>query len=220
MRLHKTGHAIADTISDLIGELPDDDYDIAYGILRHEKFSEVRPWFEIDKGFWQASHYEGNYRLSFKATQPKYHITGPNNPHGLTLEPWRNSGYYTLICPPTNHVCEFFKIDLTEWLMKAHRQSIGHTIVRHKSEDRLNWNEVNKIITFNSTIGVEALRLGIPVISDPVHSTIGSYSQYILDNAMELNRDVLFNFMQGHQFKLDEKQKIVDLIRYYLEKHK
>lgn len=216
MRLHKTGHPIADTVSDLIGELPDGDYRICYGILRHRLFDGPGHWLEMDKGFWGANHYTGMYRLSYQGTQPRYHVNGPRNPHGLTLEPWRHNSGPSLICPPTSHVCQFFNIDYSSWLMGAIKQANGPYIIRHKGDSNpVDWTIISQVITFNSTIGVEALIKGIPVISDPVHSTIGSYTVDI-KSLDQLNRDELFSFMSGHQFKLSDKKSIECLIHHYL----
>jgi len=215
MRLHKTGHAIADTVSDLIGDLPDGDYRAAYGILRHDQFENGK-WFELDKGFWGGAHYAGNYRLSFVGTQPRYDPTGPREPHGLTLEPWRTQEGYTLICPPTDHVWRFFGINPDQWLWNACRQAGPNYSIRHKrNAPPVKWDEVSKVITFNSTIGVEALRRGIEVISDPVHSTIGSFTESV-KTTCDYNRNILFMLMQAHQFKLGEKEKICRLIKHYM----
>lgn len=216
MRLHKTGHPIADTVSDLIGELPDGDYRAAYGILRHNLFSGSTAWFEVDRGFWGAIHFSGLYRLSFRSTQPRYHENGPRKPHGLDLEPWRSQTGPALICPPTSHVSQFFAIDQTQWLMNAIRQANGPYIVRYKgSESPVEWDSISKVITFNSTIAIQALVKGIPVISDPIHSTVGSFTSEI-KMFDKYNRNVLFEFISAHLFKLDDKRTIWNLIEYYL----
>lgn len=82
----------------------------------------------------------------------------------------------------------------------------------------IDWPLVRRVITFNSTVGIEALRRGIPVISDPVHSTLGSYTKQI-NLVDKYSREELFRFYSAHQFKLDEKDKICRLIKYYLSKY-
>lgn len=215
MRLHKTGHPIANTISDLIGELPYGDYRICYGVLRHSLFHDGN-WFEVDKGFWDSAHYDGDYRLSYRGTQPIFDVDGPQDDHGLTLEPWRIRDGYTLILPPTGHVCQFFGIDYAAWLMMALAKSPTSGIIRHKgTSEPIDWDSIARVITFNSTLGIEALRRGIPVISDPNHSTMGSYTASI--NAIDnYDRESLFRFYKAHQFKLTEKDKICRLIQHYL----
>lgn len=215
MRLHKTGHPIADTVSDLIGELPDGDYSVVYGILRHNKFSEGK-WFECDKGFYGAKHFDGNYRISFMGTQPLYSPDYPiSEAHGLTLEPWRKQSGYALICPPTEHVCKFFKIDYTTWLMNAVRQEDNYRIRNKGCEDPIEWDGISKLVTFNSTLGVQALIKGIPVVSNQLCSTIGSFCRHI--NSIDgYDRNKVLRFMSGHQFKLGDKDKIKRLIEHYL----
>lgn len=215
MRLHKTGHAIADTVSDLIGDLPDGEYNAAYGILRHSHFGLERRYFCFDKGYWGAGHYEGTYRLAPNGTQARYSPDGPSERHGQTLEPWRNQEGYTLICPPTPHVCEFFGIDYTSWLMNTIRQHENVKIRNKGGDEPVNWSQVSKLVTFNSTIGFEALRRGIEVISNPDHSTIGSYCASI-NKTVDYDRDVLLSFCQAHQFRLSDKEKICKLVNYYM----
>lgn len=233
MRLHKTGHPIADTVSDLIGELPDEwqisdtqdlnrgqRCEIVYGILRHDKFNISGRWFEIDKGFWGANHYDGNYRISYRGTQPIYSSAAPHEGHGLILEPWRDEGEWTMICPPTDHVCEFFGIDISSWWFGAIETAKNFKepyMARDKSATiPIDWSEVRRVITFNSTVGIEALRRGIPVISDPEHSSIGSYTKIMgIDN---YDREPLFSWLSAHQFRLSNKEKICKLIKHYLTK--
>lgn len=217
MRAHKTGHQIADTVSDLMGELPDGDYKIAYGILRHKLFDGSHDkWFEIDKGYWGAGHYDGNYRVSFRGTQLRYDPHAPRKPHGLTLEPWKQQSGPALIAPPTSHVCDFFGIDYSSWLMNAISVADGPYTIRHKGDSRpLSFDGIRQVITFNSTVGFEALRYGIPVIGDPEHSTIGSYTSEI-KTIDKYCREELFSFCAGHQFKLGNKAGICRVIEHYM----
>lgn len=217
MKLHKTGHPIADTVSDLIGDLPDDNYAIAYGILRGsaEYLRSHRNWFEIDKGFWGAEHYGGNYRLSYLGTQPRYDGELARVAHDSDIRPWRRNGDYILVCPPTDHVCNFFNISPTAWLTRALREVKGVYYVRHKGDSSpIDWDGMTRLVTFNSTLGVEALRRGIPVISDPDHSSIGSYTKNL--GIDRYDREPLFSFLQAHMFKLEDKGTICRLISYYL----
>lgn len=227
MRLHKTGHSIADTVSDLIGDLPDGDYKAAYGILRHELFT-CGKWFEFDRGFWNAEHFEGNYRLSFCGTQPRYdkELFGyPERlilrPHDLDLQPWRIDGTHVLILPPTGYVCDFFKINYTSWMLEsvnmARKMSLPYIIRNKGSENPLSFDGIKKVITFNSTLAIEAIKRGIEVISDPIHSTLGSYTQEI-QKTIDYDRDAVLDFIQAHQFRLKDKDKICRLIQYYLSK--
>lgn len=218
MRLHKTGHPIADTVSDLIGDLPDGNYQISYGILRHNLFGDG-DWYCVDKGFWLASHYEGNYRIGYRGTQPKFDPSAPKEPHGLALEPWidpdKQRQYITLICPPSAHVCQFFNINYMKWLVTA-AAGIKSYHIRHKGvESPIEWDKICEVRTFNSTIAIEALKRGIPVISDPIHSSVGNFCAQ-KGTYYGYDRDELLSFLSAHQFKLTEKDKICRLVTHYL----
>lgn len=221
MKLHKTGHPIADTVSDLIGELPSGNYRAGYGILRRPRDWYQGDWFEVDKGYWGAGHYDGNYRISYRGTQAMYE-PGVGEPHGLVLEPWlkSNESLWTMIFPPTAHVAEFFDIDPTSWMFKAIKRAkeIGLPyMLRTKAavSEPIPWEHTGHVITFNSTLGIEAVRRGIPVISDPDHSTVGNFCRHA-GTISGYDREPLFSFLQANQFKLTEKEKIWGLIEHSL----
>lgn len=224
MRLHKTGHPIADTVSDKIGDLYDGDYAIAYGILRgadrYLRYQKSGNYFQVDRGFWEAGHFDGNYRCSFRGTQPSWASDSPQEDHGLELQPWKIFDGKTLICPPTPPVCEFFNINYTVWILKAIKQSTSRYEIRHKGyRDPLSFDGVSRLVTFNSTVALKALQLGIPVISDPDHSSVGSFTKAI-NHIDSYDREPLFRFCAAHQFKLDDKEKIEKIISYYLRREK
>lgn len=202
--IYTTGHTIADTVAKY---LPDGDYGIAYGILRGtpENLRKHNHWFVIDRGFTSPNHFDGNYRLGYKNTQPMY-FEVPNEP--CNLDPWRE-GEYTLVCPPTPEVCKFFGIDQTEWILKNLK---GKYILRHKGDPNpIEWDKIGKLVTFNSSLGVEALKRGIAVESDPL-STLGSYKNLIYN----CDRSPIMSFIRFCQFKLTDKGKINCLINHYL----
>lgn len=207
--IYTTGHPIADHIAKF---LPDGDYGIGYGILRGmaEKLRSHKHWFEIDRGFWDANHFDGNYRISYKGTQPMYDPLFPSEAIAMEFVPWKTQGY-TLICPPTDPVCEFFDIDWMDWVSRMGGQYGG--IVRHKgTEAPVDWDNVGRVVTFNSSIAVEALKRGIPVISDSDHSTVGSWNKSVDAG----DRHKLFSFMQAHHFKLVNQGDICRTIQHYL----
>lgn len=222
--IFRTGHEIADAIAHRLATDPlhvseayrasEFPFVMAYGILRGTQnvFNNSEHWFEIDRGFWGARHFDGNYRVSYKNTQPLYE-DGFFDEHGVTFEPWRSEGY-TLICPPTEPVCEFYGIDYTEWLLNAVKGEKRYKIRIKGVPDAIDWDCIGKMITFNSSLGLEAVRRGIPTISDP-KSSVGSYTQKI--NAIDgYDREPLFSFISAHHFKLDDKDKIWGIINRYL----
>jgi hypothetical protein len=259
----KTGHEIADTVADALAEglngkvysasdcrlLPIADYHIGYGILRGvadifrmaDKEKIPVTWFNVDRGYFNPSHYDGYYRISYRGTQAKWHDGIPRKPWSGNLEPWRgfNSTKPVLLCPPTEHVAKFFrlkynadKLAATDWehehLQNAFKRGQGVTVRQKGSTAPIQWDEYSAVITFNSSVGWQALQKGIPVISDPQHSIIGShykhyglnsltdFSQYMVDTRLEL-----FEAMNAHQFTLDEikRGEAWPLIIHYLQNH-
>lgn len=236
----KTGHEISDTICEALykilpSELFDvrydlihfnpDDVHIAYGILRgtSDIFKCAKHWFEIDKGFWGANHYDGNYRIAYKGTQCKYRPLATQGK--WQFQDWKIHGDTILIVPPTLYVCHFFNIDLTDWLSTAIKEC-GNTphIIRMKgSGEKIDWEKIKGIITYNSTLGFEALARGVPVISDIENSLIGNYYgknsiDYTLEDVISVERGPLFDCADMHQFKLtDSGQHLWNLINSYCQ---
>lgn len=219
MRIFKTGHQIADIISDIVGDLPDMDCTVAYGILRgtREEFAKAANWFEIDRGYYDPGHFDGNYRLSYRDMQAIYHDGIPSEPYSVELDDWRDpdSGY-TLICPPTAAVCTFYGISHIDWVWGAVKRCNGSPYrIREKgTADPLAWDEVGRVITFNSGVAWQAVQRGIQTISDPDHSLVGSFTKAkkVLDG---YDRTELFNIIGFHQFKLGDKEKICRILQHY-----
>lgn len=227
MIVYKTGHQIADTVALAF----DQDVAIGYGILRgmDKKLRSHRHWFNVDRGYFNPSHFDGYYRISYKGTQAKWHNGIPRKAGEFNLQPIVKRDGYILICPPTAAVCEFFGVDHDQWLQDAFRQLHGRD---YRIRDKANSIPIEThlagacaVITFNSSVGWEALRLGIPVLSDIEHSIVGSYFKettlnILLDKfyLMDYPPLELFEAMNAHQFKLDDiaKGETWGIIRHYL----
>lgn len=229
-----SGHEISDTVcnaakeglpqADLIWSHQDNymtkikDYDlhIAYGILRGcgEVFKQAEsfgiPWVELDRGFWKPGHYDGYYRISLNGTQQ---TTGLNklkpdyerwDKLGLEILPAKEPRPdFCLICPPTEYVQDFFgkwKVEIPVERTWKYRSKDDAT----QLQDDL--NKASEIVTFNSSVGWEALRQGIPVVSDPNHSIIGAYRKMVdKDISKDLDeRRKLFALMSSLQLTLEE----------------
>lgn len=247
----KTGHEIADTVANSLENgskkpqiteltLCDTRYHvrhsyggtdaaIGYGILRgiddvfkdHDK--QNKRWFELDRGYFNPSHYDGYYRISYKGTQAKYDPTFPiTKEFDSELEPIRkdDKSKSILVCPPTNAVCEFFGMKMWYDPLLAGKNFIW----REKgNSNSINWDDYRAVITFNSSIGWQALQRGIPCLSNTPHSVVGSYyNTKSIDEAIEMfntkPRKPLFDFMRSHQFTLAEIEqgKAWTLIKHYL----
>jgi hypothetical protein len=244
-----TGHSIADTIAravesglpnaklyntietldeDFSGELPEADIHIAYGILRGtaEVFRKAgkagKPWFNVDRGYIGANHYDGYYRISLRGTQqtlgldqlePDYERLDLLN---IDLLPPKLDGLTVIICPPTEYVKGFFDdIDDDKWINKAiqHVKQLGYSDYKVRTkENSLHDAEHDDFpvcalsYTFNCSLGWKWLARGVQVISDPDHSIVGAY-QKTLDGTQLLDLDSrrkLFGIQASLQLTLNE----------------
>lgn len=203
----------------------DADVHIAYGILRCcgdvFKAAEKRgqTWFNVDKGFWGAGHYGGLYRVSYRGTQPRWDGGRLRRKHGLSLDPYARREGYTLVCPPTDYVCEFFNINGLAWVEEVCRDS-NRPSLRTKSEDApIYWHDIGCVRTFNSSVAIEAIRRGIPVVSDKTNSSIGSFQDAVGEIHLDHNRrDMLLEWLSAHQMSLNEIERgdIWKIISHYV----
>jgi hypothetical protein len=246
----KTGHQIADTVADAFADTAyytdgpevaaNTDINICYGILRgtDKVFRTAslfgKHWFNVDKGYTNPGHFDGNYRISYKGTQAKWHEGIPQADIDIELEDWRdNKEGYVLICPPTEPVKQFFDVADSHWQWmgdKDYKHLDGKVLIREKSDqDPIDWPNIKGVITFNSSVGWQALQRGIPCVSDAQHSLVGSYYkheldklnlEYNLENVKLIPRKPLFRCMGAHQFTLMEirQGKAWDLLSHYLGK--
>lgn len=207
------------------------DVHIGYGILRKtgEVFKECQktgaPWFEVDRGYWKPGHYDGYYRISLRGTQH----TGAVQDWmlddtrwralGVEVKPWRGFDWRKsiLICPPTDYFNQFFYCRY--WLLReeallkiaAVDHKISYVIREKGNPNPINFSDYNYVLTFNSSVGWQALAAGIPCVSDPVHSLVGShfknFSLDILADAQQHERHKLFAAMSNLQLTLDEMKQ-------------
>lgn len=230
----KTGHEIADTIAEVIhvsdmhgtdlhstnsiGAVDFAKYDahIAYGILRgtDEVFKRAsangKPWFNIDRGYWKPNHYDGYYRVSLCGTQQTFGLDKLEPDYarwdalGLEILPVKERNGYVLVCPPTEHAQAFFP---PSSMPRCWPNEMEYVRYKNSVESlQLDLDKSKRVVTFNSSVGWEALRQGIPVISDPTHSIVGAYQKLvdksIHDDSNERRR--LFAIMAGLQLTLEE----------------
>lgn len=244
----KTGHGIADTAAEAVAQglgaeiahtsqierVEAYDVHIGYGILRGtapvfaRAASLGKPWFNLDRGYSNPGHFDGNYRISLNGTQARWHDGIPRKPWGGKLEPWRvyDTTKPILLCPPTMPVQQFFGIN--PWspnVGNIHDHNPNFTIRPKGSQNPIDWDAYRAVITFNSSVGWQALQRGIPVISDPEHSIIGSHYQFhgvdlLTQNLHDLTdtRMELFEAMNAAQFTLDEikRGEAWSIINHYL----
>lgn len=211
----RTGHEIADTVAEALEPYADKGIAIGYGILRGmaEHLRGYDAWFEVDRGYFKPRHYDGYYRISLRGTQQTKVWPEPNYERlaalKLDVKPWRGLAPHlpVLICPPTPHVQEFFNIGnrMVEMPQNATLRKKGDT-------SPINFSDYNYVMTFNSSVGWQALQAGIPCVSDPIHSMVGNwfhtkYGDISLDELADKqlqDRYKLFTVMSNLQFTLDE----------------
>ncbi len=202
------------------------DIHIGYGILRgmNDVFrmaqTNGKPWFNIDKGYIGSGHFDGYYRISLRGTQHTQtswlHFIDRERLNGLCVnfEPWRGMEYGkpVLICPPQPDTAAFFGIDHDKWLNDAVKSCCGRKhVVRRKGDHSILMDSIlgsSMVVTFNSSVAWEAMRLGVPSMSDLRHSFLGHVSCEInvadLVNWQKLHRVDLFAAMAGLQLTLQE----------------
>lgn len=224
----RTRHEIADTVANAINDgsqnrdlyldtdeiLPDEaDVHIGYGILRGmDNVFRVcqkagKPFIHIDRGYWKPGHYDGYYRVSLNGTQQTFGFDKLEPDYerwdklGIDVLPRHVGEHRTLVCPPTQHVQDFFNRTLNG-VIPGDRS----TIRPKGSEDPIDWKKYDLLYTFNSSVGWEALRQGIEVVSDPTHSIVGAY-QNLFDKPLHVDveaRRKLFAIMANLQLTLEE----------------
>lgn len=209
------------------------------------------PWFCVDKGYFRPGHYDGSYRISCRGTQPVYDSHYPlTRQYTGELKPWRglDPGKPVLVCPPTEHVMKFFGVTEYEWsdfsrppisayetiairqngetVLQIDGRPEKNVVIRHKGDPApINFHDYNYVLTFNSSVGWQALINGIPCLSDTQHSVVGSYYNTIsidetVNRAYNLPRKPLLDFMNSCQFTLEEFRKgfAWALVSYHLNR--
>lgn len=199
------------------------DINIGYGILRgmDNVFRACqkagKPFIHIDKGYWKPGHFDGYYRISLNGTQQTFGLDQLKPDYerweklGVEVLPERNNGWRDLVCPPTPHVADFFgsyNLNVYNWCGNSNKAQIIRTKNSIKPlQDDL--DECGSVTTFNSSVGWEALRQGIPVVSDATHSILGAYDK-LMDFGWQKDYDArrwFFAVQAGLQLTLDEMRQ-------------
>lgn len=193
---------------------------LAYGILRgtSEIFTAATsakiPWFNVDRGYWKPGHYDGYYRISLRSTQQTIGLDRLEPDYerfdklGIELKPWRgfDDSKPVLVCSPTTYVRDFF--DCHDWEY-CNAGPLKNFVIRHKDDPSpINFDDYNYVLTFNSSVGWQAMAAGIPCVSDPMHSIVGKWFADIsladLSHAQYADRYELFAVMGGLQLTTKE----------------
>lgn len=226
VEVFRTGHDINERVCDALAKgFKDDDICATYGVLRGSgdwAKAQKKPTLLVDKGYFKPGHFEGYYRLAWHGTQAMFESGSAGmrwDALHQQVEPWRTAGKHILICPPTAPVAHFYGLrradyDWGKWMgNKVLLQTHGAYVVTVRTKDcqiplEEDLQDCAGVVTFNSGVGWEALRRGIPVVSDVNHSTVGSFlGTTIADLGKDMahhDRRALFSFMANRQFTLAE----------------
>jgi len=184
---------------------------IVYGILRGcgeiirrcEK-AKVDYW-HIDHGYFRSGHYDGYYRITknalAKSYDPDQKVLGDRwELLDLPIEPWRgNKDAPYLFCPPTPNIVSHFNLgDWETQTVAKYSFSRDEYKVRRKGDSEPVADAIRGsmgVVTFNSNVAVEALRLGVYAFAD-----YGPAKRFWEDD----DRLSLFQQLAYAQFTLDE----------------
>lgn len=207
---------------------------IAYGILRGtglpgrntgdtSVFKECdkhnKPWWELDRGYLRPNHFDGYYRISLNGMQAKYQrIDLPDDrvrKLDVKLYPVIKSGKYILVCPPTEPVEQFYGMESGKWLNDTINEIKKYTDRRIKIRDKHDSNaplehdlaEAHCVVTFNSSVALQAVIYGIPAIVSEhsvLHGWAANSISCIEQDLLINDRMELLKYISYCQFTLDE----------------
>lgn len=197
---------------------------ISYGFRRGTDYifqrcmAEGIEWWEIDRGYFRANHYDGYYRISLNDIRAKFNaeLELPDDRWkalGIQLKDWkRKQDGYVLVCPPTYNVGRLFGINPTVWEVET-RARLGELIdlpliTRDKHEDANIPLEhalegAYAVVAYNSNVAIQALVQGTPAFllddsfQTPLLDTICTEDRFF-------DRERLFRYLSYCQFTLQE----------------
>lgn len=204
---------------------------VSYGFLRgvaqiyRDCATSNTNWWNIDKGFFRASHLDGYYRIGKNHLQPLYDgklFVDDSRWKKLNIDvkPLRMlKDGCVLVCPPTPALSEFYGIREQEWIENTIERipaEIKDQIVIRKKVDPVPLETVlpvtRVVVTHSSNVAMEALVQGIPAISEtgiiqtwnrlnPEDATIS------IDAFSRFDRQALLNQASWNQFTLAEIER-------------
>lgn len=240
----KTGHNIADTIARSMAtgsgapifhtsECCEDiiqsyDAHIAYGILRGtsdvyklcDKYN--KPWFNVDRGYFNPAHFSGYYRVSLRGTQQTTNLDKiPSDIDRLDTfnlnikQHSNNDNRNVLFVPPSNYIADWIGININDWIYAEAKEAYLKdnrftATIRYKGTDkplREDLDQCGRVVVFNSGIAWEALLNGLEVKADSNYSIVGAYQKTHPDLHQDYrSRLELFGKMAGLQLNLHEME--------------
>ena len=147
------------------------------------------------------------------------------------ITPWNKTGGKILVLPPTNAICNFFRVE--NWLkdtietLKAHTDRVidvrekpynptikvdhvGATVKVDrptKHQGNINWKDYYATVTYNSNTMVASLANGVPVFCDPINSAASPISETDfsrIETPKYGDRIALFSSLAYNNWSLEE----------------
>lgn len=197
---------------------------ISYGFRRgtdtifQRCMKEGIEWWELDRGYFRAKHYDGFYRISLNEIRAEFKadINLPDDRWkalNIPVQPWKKKkDGYVLVCPPSYNVGKLFGISPYVWEADI-RAQLGELIdlpliTREKHDDQnipLEHAIENAyaVVTYNSNVAIESLIRGTPAfILDETFQT--PLLDRICTEERFFDRMPLFKYLSYCQFTLPE----------------
>lgn len=164
-------------------------------VYKHCVENKIKFYF-MDRPYWGVSRQSPFFvRIVQNAHVKNFIEERPDDRFKATfpfeIKPYHKNGKKILVCPPTNAIQEFFGV--SNWLENTLKELRKHTdreiIIREKPYNpevqvgadgiiqtgknnsshpnkKIDWKELHAVVTYNSSITIEALANGVPVFTD------------------------------------------------------
>jgi len=200
-----------------------------------------RDFMYIDHAYFNAGH--AIERPSYRIVRNELQLTTINqystfsdrfDKLNIKIKPWRKSGEYILICPPSPATTTFYELNY-DWLAKTteiiKQVSDRPIYIRHKPgamlidnskgyavpagtmkivEDTISLDEhlskAYAVVTFNSSVAIKAICQGVPVVVDKISAAapISRTSLLDIEDLLYPDREEWLCSLSYGQFYLDE----------------
>lgn len=179
------------------------------------------PYVFADRAYFGGGHESGRMRVTLNAYQKNWvarHEAMPKSVTarrwGVQLSPWRKSGSFVLVVPPSPQVEQLFGIDWTGFAshiraVTGREVRVSPKADRNKSPLAQRLRDCHCVITWSSNVAVEAIVAGIPAyVSEvsaaaPVARTLGNALRDIEEPRMT-DRSAWVDSLAWGQFTLNE----------------
>lgn len=204
------------------------DYDAVavYGFLRgcgeviKHSIANRKDYYYIDHAYINRSDYRLKNDSWFRLTKNNMQNLNLNSDperwekyfNHIKLQDWKNRGFNIIVCPPSGSLAAFDNAE--EWPCRTIRQ-LRPELDRTKKQAAIrlkgvkipiNWNDIYAVIGYNTSLMVQALIQGIPVVAEKGKSVCsfasGSIRQIL--KPWRGDRQPLFNHIANSQFMLAE----------------